>query len=284
VPRVAGAARKQRTGRWRRLLRRARQLALPLAIVAALGLAVVGLRTPEGRLALQDLDGRLLEASARLGWRIADIEVEGRETTDRDTIIEALGVGLGAPILAVDLAQARQRLEALPWVRAAVIERRLPNTIHVGLVERKPMALWQNDGKVQLIDHNGEIIPVTRLDRFAKLPLVVGPDAAANAADLLAMLDSEPELAARVTAAVRVSGRRWNLRIDNAIDVLLPAEDPAAAWGELARLERSSALLKREVQAVDLRLSDRLVLKLVPQPTKETPAANKKGRLPAKST
>ena len=58
---------------------------------------------------------------------------------------------------------------------------------------------------------------------------------------LLEMLATEPDLPRAVTAAIRVGDRRWNLRIDNAIDVLLPADEPATAWAQLARLERSSA-------------------------------------------
>jgi hypothetical protein len=64
---------------------------------------------------------------------------------------------------------------------------------------------------------------------------------------------------------------------------MLPAEDAPAAWAELARLERSSALLERKVRAVDMRLPDRLVLQVVPEPPKEIPPA-KKGRPPAKNT
>jgi cell division protein FtsQ len=145
------------------------------------------------------------------------------------------------------------------------------------------MALWQHGGKIELIDRTGTVIPVNRLDRFAKLPLVVGDDAAAHAADLLAMLATQPALAARVTAAIRVGGRRWNLRLDNTIDLLLPAEDPAAAWADLARLQRDSAILQRDVQAIDMRLPDRLVVRVAPEPPKEAPPA-KKGRQTAKNT
>jgi cell division protein FtsQ len=101
------------------------------------------------------------------------------------------------------------------------------------------------------------------------------------------MLGTEPELAARVNAAVRVGNRRWNLRIDNAIDVLLPADAPAGAWAQLARLERSSAILKRDVHTVDVRLPDRLVLRVTPETPKEapiSPTSNKKGRPSAKNT
>jgi cell division protein FtsQ len=232
---------------------------------------------------LHDARHRLLEASAELGLRVADIRVEGRATTDRDTILAALGARPGTPILAVDPGRAKQQLEALPWVRSALIERRLPDTIYVRLVEREPLALWQHGGKIELIDRSGAVIPVSRLDRFAKLPMVVGEDAARHAADLLAMLASQPDLAARVTAAVDVGGRRWNLRIDNTIDVLLPSDDPAAAWADLARLQRNSAILQRDVQAIDMRLPDRLVVRVAPEPAKEAPPA-KKGRPTAKNT
>jgi cell division protein FtsQ len=97
------------------------------------------------------------------------------------------------------------------------------------------------------------------------------------------MLATEPDLAARVSAAIRVGDRRWNLLIDNSIDVLLPADEPAAAWAQLALLERSSAILKRDVRTVDVRLPDRLVVRVNPEALKDAPTP-KKGRPPAKNT
>jgi cell division protein FtsQ len=256
---------------------------VPAALAAALAGAVVASRSPLGQTALTHAADTLIEGSAAFGLTVSDIRVEGRATTDRATILAALAAGRGTPILAISPSRAKAQLEALPWVRSAVIERRLPDTIYVRLVERKPLALWQHDGRLELIDREGAVIAVSRLDQFAKLPIVVGEDAAGRAAQLLDKLAVEPELAARVTAAVRVGGRRWNLRIDNAIDVLLPEEDLAGAWAQLARFERLNSILKREVQAIDLRLPDRLVLRVSPEVPKEPPNP-KKGRLPAKST
>jgi len=232
---------------------------------------------------LQKVVDTMVEATGRLGLTVSDITVEGRETTERETILAALAARPGTPILAVSPKHAKQQLESLPWIRTAVIERRLPGTLYVRLVERKPLALWQRGGKIALIDREGSVIPVARLDRFAKLPMVVGEGAASHAAELLDMLASEPDLAARVTAAIRVGNRRWNLRIDNAIEVLLPADDTAEAWAQLARLDRSSSLVQRDVQTIDIRLPDRLVLRVNPEPPKETPVS-KKARAPAKNT
>ena len=280
---MSATARRARRSRTTRL--RGGVLWLGIALpVAALAFAAIKMQAlPSGNAVIIRGATYLLQASAVLGFRVADVRVEGRSTTDRETILEALNARPGTPILAVDPVQAKHQLERLPWVRSAVIERRLPDTIYVRLVEREPMALWQHGGKLDLIDRTGAVIPVSRLDHFAKLPMVVGEDAAVRAPELLAMLAIEPDLAARVTAAIHVGGRRWNLRLDNAVDVLLPAEDAPAAWADLARLQRNSAILQRDVRAIDMRLPDRLVVRVAPEPPKEAPPA-RKGRPTAKNT
>lgn len=205
-----------------------------------------------------------LEATAGLGLRIEEVLVEGRARTDGEEILTRLGLVVGRPILAVDPAAARAELEALPWVQSASVERQLPGTIYIRLTEREPLALWQEQGVIRVIDRDGGIIPGVEPRRFAHLPLVVGPDAPAHAAKLIAVMNSEPDLRQRVTAAVRVGGRRWNVQIEGRIDVRLPEADTAAAWSQLARIERQQGLLSRDVIIIDLRLPDRLVVRTDP--------------------
>jgi len=206
----------------------------------------------------------LYAASAGAGLSVEDVLVEGRNRTDGEAILATLGLTRGTPILSFDPHAAKARLETLPWVRTATVERRLPDTVFLRLSEREPMALWQYEGKLAVIDRDGRVIPDAKATAFAKLPVLVGEDAPRNASALLAVLDSEPDLRAQVTAAVRVQGRRWNIRLDNGIDVRLPAADTAAAWSELARLQRSHEVLQRDVLTIDLRLPDRLVVRTAP--------------------
>jgi cell division protein FtsQ len=264
-------------------MRRAAGWAVLVVLAAGLYGAIMLSRLPIGQAILAGAADRALAASAALGLVVGDIQVEGRETTDAATIMAALAARRGTPILAVSPSLAKEQLESLPWVRSAAIERRLPGTIFVRLVERHPLAVWQHAGRQELIDREGAVIPVKDLSRFARLPSVVGDDAASHAAALLDMLAHEPDLAARVTAAVRVDERRWNLRIDNAIDVLLPEESPGAAWARLAALERANSVLKHDIQTVDMRLPDRLVLRANGAPPGEAAPA-KKAHPPGKST
>jgi cell division protein FtsQ len=243
-------------------MRRTVLWALPF-VLAAGGYAGIALgRRPAGQALLHAAADRASTATASLGLVVTNIEVQGRETTDAATILAALAAKRGTPILAVSPSRAKQQLERLPWVRSATIERHLPGTLVVRLVERHPLAVWQHAGRQELIDRQGQVIPVKDLSRFSQVPTVVGEDAARHAAKLIDMLAREPELAARVTAAIRVDDRRWNLRIDNAIDVLLPEEHPEAAWAHLSALERQDKVLQRDIRVIDMRLPDRVVLRV----------------------
>jgi len=223
-----------------------------------------------------------VEGSAGLGFRLEALTVEGRTMTAREDLLGALDAEVGTPIAAIDVAAARAKVEALPWVRSAKIERRLPNTIHLAIEERTPYALWQKDERYTLVDHEGHLIAEVP-ESDARLPLIVGADAPANAAQLFEALKTQPELARRVQAAVRVGARRWNIYLDvyeGGTSVRLPEEDMADAWTRLASLERDHKILERDLEFIDLRIKDQLVVRLRNAPEK-SPATAAAPKMPA---
>jgi cell division protein FtsQ len=143
----------------------------------------------------------------------------------------------------------------------------------VDLAERAPYAIWQHQGRFRLIDRAGKVLAEQNFDKFQFLPLVVGAGAPEHAAELLDALAKYPAVQAKVVAAVRVGGRRWNLRMQNGMDVLLPEGHAPAALARLMSLQSSHDLLDRPLQVIDMRLPDRLVLR--PRPDQPAdPAAN----------
>jgi cell division protein FtsQ len=220
----------------------------------------------------------LVRLSADLGLRLRTLRIEGRKETDQRAILASLDAAKGQALLAVDLDAARQRLIDLPWVTDAIVERRLPDTLYVQLVEAEPMALWQKQGRLNLVGRSGEILIRGDVGRFAGLPIIVGDEAPLAAAALFDLMAGAPELAAKVTAAVYVGGRRWNLRLDNGIDVKLPEIDAASAWARLADMELRHGLLARNIDVIDLRQPEKLVVRqrpsaAPPEGEPENPAA-----------
>ena len=210
------------------------------------------------------LGNGLLFLTADAGLSVQEVLVTGRNETGAADMMAAIDVQRGTPMLAVDPEAVRQRLKKLSWVRDAQVERRLPGTIAIAVEERVPMALWQRAGKLVLVDREGAIVMRNGLDRFRHLITLVGDDAPKGAPALLALLATEPTLERRVTAAIRVGERRWNLQMDNGIDVRMPETDIGQAWAQLAQLERDQKVLGRDVVTIDLRLPDRFVIRVSP--------------------
>lgn len=207
------------------------------------------------------------DISSDLGLVVSDILVEGRYRTVRSDLLAAIGTGRGTPILGLDLAAMKDRIDALPWVRHALVERRLPDTLFVRLEERTPLALWQREGNLTLIDETGVEIPDQNPRRFADLPIVVGEDAPARAQAFLALLAKEPDLNRHVRAITWIGERRWNVRLDTGVDIELPERAPEKAWSQLAKLQRDHHVLERDVVAIDLRLPNQLVVRVAPEIT-----------------
>jgi cell division protein FtsQ len=207
---------------------------------------------------------------AELGLRVETILSEGRQAVPAPELVAALGIRRGSPILAFDPDAARARIEALGWVRSAVVERRLPDTIYVRVVERQPIALWQHDGRILLIDRDGVAFGEEQVARFGRLPLVVGADAGEETPKLFDVLATDPELMNKVVSAIRVGGRRWNLRFESGFEARLPEANVEAAWLKLSELVRGRELLKQPVLAIDLRLPDRAIIRLKPAGAEKT--------------
>lgn len=281
MPRVKRSPRNSvndRPSGWRLLLRRQRRLLRPAgwvalaSVIAVLLLIVVhvaGSHAGTGG-TLITMRERLGAVTAASGLRVTDIVVEGRANTPESMLRAAIGIRKGDPILGFSLEQTRANIEMIPWVESATVERRLPGTIVINLQERRPFAIWQNQGKFVLIDRAGQVVTNQDVTEFHRLPLIVGLGAPGAAADLLDALRDRPALAEKVSASIRVGERRWNLRMTNGTDVMLPEGHEVAALDRLIQLQQDHAVLDRPLVAIDLRLPDRLVFR--PRPDAEDSA------------
>lgn len=252
---------------------------------AAIGLVLLGgLGAGAAGVAALDPVGKARDAAALLasmgrgpGLAVREIRIEGREFTPREALLGAIGILPGEAILDFDPQAAKARLEEIAWVADAHVERRLDGTILVRIQERRAFAVWQRDGRFSVIDREGRIMATERLEAFGPLPLVVGVGAEREAAAMIDLLRSSPEIADRVQALVRVSERRWNMRLHNGADVMLPEGQEEAAIVRLTELQARERLLDRPLAAVDMRLPDRLVLRMQPPGTQAPPPRSTRG-------
>ncbi|MGC5780753.1 cell division protein FtsQ/DivIB [Methylobacterium sp. NFXW15] len=213
--------------------------------------------------------GRPLDVAARIaGFGVKRVTITGISRMYEREVLAAAGIDWRSSVPFLDVNEARERLLRVPLIAQASVRKIYPNDIAITQIEREPAALWQKDGVINVIAADGTVIDAMRDDRYATLPLVVGENANAKLPEYLALVAAAGPLAERIKAGTYVSGRRWTLKLDG-IDVRLPEDDPAGALARLVRLERNERLLEKDIIAVDLRMADRVVVRL----TEEAAAA-----------
>jgi cell division protein FtsQ len=204
-----------------------------------------------------------------VGLGLERITISGVSQLREAEVLAAAGLTPKVSLAFLDAGNVRERLERVPLIKSAAVRKLYPNELVVTLTEREPHAIWQLEGELYIIAADGTVIDLMQDERFADLPFVVGNKANERTKDYLALLEAAGPLRSRIRAGTLVSGRRWTLKIDNGMDVRLPEIGAVDALARLVKLEREQKILDKDVLAVDLRMSDRVVVRL----TEEAAAA-----------
>lgn len=204
--------------------------------------------------------GYFYQLSADAGLKLELVTFEGDKYIGQAELVEDLGLFDDVPILALDLDKIREKIKERNWIKDAKIHRELPSKLEISIIERQPIAIWQNKRKLHLIDDEGVVL--TELDSADGLPfpLIVGEGANVEAKNIFAKLADEKLLYNRVDSAIMVNERRWNIVFMNGISVLMPEENFEEAWKKLGRLQMEKRVLDRDIESIDLRMPDRVYI------------------------
>lgn len=204
-----------------------------------------------------------------MGFVVERVDVMGEGRLHEEDVRKALGVYSGDYLFGIDMNSAQSRVESLSWVDRAVVRRLWPDRIVVQIIERQPYALWQHDGKVQVVDVSGEVITDADPSKFANLTLFVGEQSRFAVSEMNTMMESSADIAQRDPSFIHVSEARWDMVLnDGKTRVKLPKGQHIRALSQLQGLQIQTQILDREISVIDMRLSDRITLTA----SDETPA------------
>ncbi len=243
-----------------------------IATVAALALGVAAAAVAMGGIGVpsvpRDFATIADSVAVRAGFMLVGIAVRGHHHTSQREIVAALAIEQGTPILRIDTDAARMRVERLPWVKTAIVNRVLPDGIAVEIAERKAAAVWRRSDRDMLIDMEGRELSEIARGSDVGLPILAGEGAGPAAASILGAIASHGEIARHIVETHRIAGRRWTLRLAGGTLVHLPGEgaDAAIAWldSRVAAGLVETALAagpSSGIEAIDLRVPGQLVVR-----------------------
>lgn len=264
----------QRTGRPRRVRR----------VVAGLGrrfwrgaeLAVLLVATVIlGQIILREVPGPL-----RLRYfQIRDLTVEGNRRVPTATIIDSLGLPAHASIIGVNLKELAGRIMGNPWIRTASVSRRLPASLVIRVSERTPQTVVLA-GRAYLVSDDGLILKEAGPDEMFGLPrLTVKVEHPIHPGDRIDI--SHLELGTRLWQQFHrhalmpgVQAREIRLETDGSCTVFLDrgmpylrVQEDDLLWqlDRLARVLQIRGISLRELEYVDLRFADKVIVKPLPK-------------------
>ena len=244
------------------------KISLKIKLILALSVLILFLGAAffsgqTGKRFLSDIRDVYRQVMSKTHLSLQVVNIEGHNRTTKEQVVQVLNLKQGMPILDVDLLDVQSRIAELPWVDSVSVERHLPDTIHIRIAEKTPIAVWQNNKTYFPLDETGEPIDDNETV-LSGLILVVGRDAPEYTADLIMALRKYPDIMDLVVSAVRVGDRRWNLilrDITAGTTVYLPETDIEEALTRLMEWQETEHVLDKDFSVIDLRIEDRLIVR-----------------------
>ncbi len=195
------------------------------------------------------------EGLGNAGFTMRRVEIKGAARVSRLAIYNVAFDQPSMALAMIDLEATRERLLQFGWIREARVSRRWPDTLVVDVIERQPAAIWQNGGRLSIVDGEGVVLEPVRVEAMPELPLVIGDAANRQIGALGTLLDRAPRLRPLISGASWVGQRRWDLRFGGGELLMLPEGEEAAARAiqRFALMDQQDPLLGRGFVRIDMR-------------------------------
>ena len=246
--------------------------------VSVIGAALIGFAWMTGMPGY--IGTEMAQAAGRAGFAVKRVELTGLDRMDRLTVYNIALDQHSMAMPLVDLEKVRSQLMRYGWVEDARVSRRLPDTLVVDIVERKPAAIWQNNKKLSLIDANGVVLERVNPDAMPALPILIGANANREAVALNSLIAQAPSLKSSITSASWVGNRRWDMQFKSGEILALPEGEDAAgkALTRFARIDGVERLLGRGFVRFDMRDPKKMVVRVAKkEAAKAEPASTEPG-------
>lgn len=124
---------------------------------------------------------RYLRSSPRFSVRTVQVEGNLRRTPHQ--IAKLAGIETGKNVFTVEEENAEAAIAADPWIASAIVRVDLPNQVIIKVTEREAHALAALEGRLYLVDTEGQVFKTLEPGDPDDLPIVTGIDSEAIAAD-----------------------------------------------------------------------------------------------------
>lgn len=215
-------------------------------------------------------EGTVSAVQDRPEFMVSLLRIEGASAQLQDDIQEALPIDLPLSQFKLDMDALREKLVSLDPVLDADVRVKSGGVLLLKVTERTPAVAWQTAGGIEVLDATGHrVATLHNIETAGALPLIAGVGADERVPEALTLIAAARPIVDRLVGLVRIGNRRWDVVLTNDQIIALPEEAPVAALDRALAMHAAKDVLERDVRVVDLRISDRPVLRLSPEARSE---------------
>ena len=197
------------------------------------------------------------------GFKIKNILISGTHNLSQDYLRNIINTQNHINILNVNLHTIYNKIIQNSWVEEIYVERILPDTIKIKVLEKKPIAIWQNHKGNKLITINGDVISHANVNKFKNsFPIIKGEKSKENISTILKILETNKNFAKNIWSLTFINQRRWDLHFNQGLIVRLPSQDVIKAWQKIIKLQTNYNILNLRLTEIDLRNPEQILGKI----------------------
>jgi cell division septal protein FtsQ len=208
-----------------------------------------------------------LQTSPR--FDVKRVAITGLKRVEEAQVYAQAGLKEAGNVFAIDLEATRESVEGLRWVRYATVQRVLPDTISIKVVEREPVGLARIRGAIFQFDAQAELLDQDR-GAGVNFPILDGlkvDDPASNQKKvdlyirIMEDLHGQNELS---EVHINDAGEVSVVSLSEPLLVNLGAEQFRTRWGRYLQLRTQIQQEYPEAVQVDFRFKGQVILKTRP--------------------
>lgn len=189
-------------------------------------------------------------------FRVRHVEVDGYRYVQPDDVLKRLRIDTTTSVW-MDLGELERRVKMHPQVKSVTVDRNLPGTLAVHIVENLPIAYVPAAGGLRAVDADGRFLPIDPIRIAIDLPVLAKADTALL--HLLASIRSvSPALFGEISDIRRTGGTDIALTLATA-QVRALAGISAQRLADIIPVEADLARRKARVTELDLRFRDQVI-------------------------
>jgi cell division septal protein FtsQ len=171
-------------------------------------------------------------------------------------IAAQVGIAPGTRTYSVNLDEVGARIAAIPDVRASAV-RRLPNgNLAIRVKLHRAVALWTDGLDFYPLSADGTVVRRPIGARPENTVVFRGP----LPADISEIAKTARGLAPLTDYLEWIEDRRWNIRTNGGVTVMLPEANANAAVSALMIMDKNHGILSKKISVLDMRDSARILV------------------------